>query len=176
MIIISEYTLKRKSDSHFFVDCPVQEHRCPSCGGRLRYRDFRKRIMRLEGGEKLRLLVRRFRCEKCGHYHTELPDCVVPYKHYATEVICGVLDEIVSPDDLDSETFPSSMTMLRWLQWFLANVQNMEGHLRRTMMMLHRNVPDSSLLVWLKNHTQRWLETVLRMIYNSGGFLEPLQR
>ena len=100
---------------------------------------------------------------------------MVPYKHYAADVICGVLDEIVSPDDLDSENFPSAMTMLRWLQWFLSNVQNMEGYLRRAMKLLHRSVPDSSLLAWLKSHTHRWLETVLRVIYNSGGFLESLR-
>ena len=129
----------------------------------------------MEGGEKRYLLVRRFWCQKCSHYHTELPDCAVPYKHYAAEVICGVLDEIVSPDDLDSETFPSAMTMLRWLQWFRVNAQNMEGYLRQTMKLLHRSVPDGSLLVWLKSHTHRWLETVLRAIYNSGGFLDPLR-
>lgn len=90
-------------------------------------------------------------------------------------MICGVLDEIVSPDDLDSETFPSAMTMLRWLQWFRVNAQNMEGYLRQTLKLLHRSVPDGSLLVWLKSHTHRWLETVLRAVYNSGGFLDPLR-
>ena len=175
MIMISDYSLKIKNKACLSVECPAQEHQCPSCRGRLRYRDTRKRILRIEGGEKRHLLVRRFRCQTCRHYHTELPDCVVPYKHYAAEVICGVLDEVVSPDDLDSETFPSAMTMLRWLKWFLANVQNMEGYLRRAMRLLHRSVPDSSLLAWLKSHTRRWLETVLRVIYNSGGFLEPLR-
>ena len=54
----------------------------------------------------------------------------------------------------------------------MANIQNMEGHLRRTMMLLHRNLPDGSLLAWLQAHTQHWLEAVLRIIYNSGGFLD----
>ena len=175
MFMISEYSLKSKSKLYFSVECTDHVHRCPSCGGQLRYRDSRKRIMRMEGGEKVHLQVRRFRCEKCRHYHTELPDCVVPYKHYASEVICGVLDGVVGPDDLDAEVYPSAMTMLRWLQWFLANIQNMEGHLRRTMMLLHRNLPEGSLLVRLQAHTPRWLETAMRIIYNSGGYLDPLR-
>ncbi|WP_461884751.1 hypothetical protein [Roseburia intestinalis] len=45
-----------------------------------------------------------------------------PYKHYEeAEVIAGVLDEVILPDDLDSEDYPSFSTMLRWLQWFREN-------------------------------------------------------
>lgn len=36
-----------------------------------------------------------------------LPDILVPYKHYPEETISGVLDEVVGPDDMDSENFPS---------------------------------------------------------------------
>lgn len=42
-----------------------------------------------------------------------LPDCLVPYKHYNEETISGVLDDIVNPDDEDSEIYPSEKTMLR---------------------------------------------------------------
>ena len=48
-------------------------------------------------------MIRRFRCQNCRSYHNELPDCLVPYKHYEAEVIAGVLDEVILPDDLDSE-------------------------------------------------------------------------
>ena len=40
-----------------------------------------------------------------------LPDILVPYKHYPEETISGVLDEIVGPDDMDSENFPSEKSM-----------------------------------------------------------------
>ena len=33
------------------------------------------------------------------------------YKHYPEETISGVLDEIVGPDDMDSENFPSEKSM-----------------------------------------------------------------
>ena len=52
-------------------------------------------------------------CPICHSYHTELPDCLVPYKHYEAEVISGVLDEVVRPENLDSEDYPSFSTMRR---------------------------------------------------------------
>ena len=62
-----------------------------------------------------RFLIRRLKCSSCGKLHRELPDCLVPYKHYASEVISGVLDGIVTPEDDDSADYPCEMTMLRWL-------------------------------------------------------------
>ena len=54
----------------------------------------------------------------------------MPYKHYETKVISGVLDGVVQPDDLDSEDYPSFTTMLRWLQWFRENHERINGYLR----------------------------------------------
>lgn len=59
-----------------------------------------------------------------------LPDCLVPYKHYNEETISGVLDDIVNPDDEDSEIYPSEKTMLRWHHWFILNQFNIEGHMK----------------------------------------------
>ena len=103
MIIISDYTLILKEDSGIFVESSENSHLCPVCQGTLRYRDSRPRIRKKEGGVKERLMIRKFRCQNCRTYHNELPDCLVPYKHYEAEVIAGVLDKVVLPDDLDSE-------------------------------------------------------------------------
>ena len=130
MIIISDYTLVFKEDFGVFVESSENSHICPVCQGTLRYRDSRPRIRKKEGGTKEQLMIRRFRCQNCHAYHNELPDCLVPYKHYESEVIAGVLDEVILPDDLDSEDYPSFSTMLRWLQWFRENLQRMEGYLR----------------------------------------------
>ena len=114
----------------FFVmssdDTPV----CPVCGGTLKYRDTRLRIRKKEGGVKEYLMIRRLRCTECHRHHNELPDCLVPHKHYEAEVISGVLDRIVTSEDADSEDSPSLLTMLRWLQWFQMNLANIEGFLR----------------------------------------------
>ena len=101
-------------------DTPV----CPVCGGTLKYRDTRLRIRKKEGGVKEYLMIRRLRCTECHRHHNELPDCLVPHKHYEAEVISGVLDGIVTSEDADSEDSPSLLTMLRWLQWFRMNLAN----------------------------------------------------
>jgi len=114
----------------FFVESSENSHICPICQGMLRYRDSRPRICKKEGGTRERLMIRRFRCQNCHSYYNELPNCLVPYKHYEAEVIADVLDEVILPEDLDSEDYLSFNTMLRWLQWFRENLQRIEGYLR----------------------------------------------
>lgn len=109
-----------------------------------------------------------------------LPDCLVPYKHYEAEVITDVLDEVILPDDLDSEDYPSFSTMLRWLQWLRENLQRMEGYLRTAGYQILNLGEDflfssDSLLDKIRNRYQNWLERLLRLIYNSGGFLVPVR-
>ena len=81
-----------------------------------------------------------------------LPDFMVQFKHYSAEVISGVLDSVVTPEDADSEDRPSADTMNRWHHWLMAN----------------------ELLRELRRSSERWLETILSFIYNSGGFLVPV--
>lgn len=107
-----------------------------------------------------------------------LPDALLPYKHYPEETISGVLDEIVSPDDTDSENCPSEKSMIRWRHWFMFNQLNVDGHLksigcrvlgfneellRSSVSLLHHirsSIPDA------------WLKTIIRYIYNSGSTLQ----
>ena len=124
-------------------------------------------------------MIRRFRCKNCHSYHNELPDCLTPYKHYETEVISGVLDEIVTPEDVDSEAYPSIQTMQRWLLWLQINLANIEGCLRNigdSVLRLGEGILFSkvSLLEVIRKKYQSWLEIILRLFYNSGGFLVPI--
>ena len=73
-------------------------------------------------------MIRRFRCSGCGRYHNELPDCLLPYKHYEAEAISGVIDGVVTSDDLDSEDYPCVYTMLLWIRWFTGNLERIEGY------------------------------------------------
>ena len=50
-------------------------------------------------------------------------------KAFRRNALRGV-DEIVGPDDMDSENFPSEKSMERWHHWFIFNMMNMEGHIR----------------------------------------------
>lgn len=179
MIIITDYTLVFKEDEIFWVEVESNSTLppCPCCSGAMHYRDTRLRICKKEGGEKQWLQINRLRCAECHKLHNELPDCLTPYKHYETEVIAGVLDEVVSPDDTDSEDYPCVMTMQRWLSWFQWNLVNIEGHLRRAgyrILDFHHDflLSGVSLLDSIRKDYPKWLETILRIIYNSGGFLE----
>lgn len=134
----------------------------------------------MEGGTKRWLIVRRFRCSSCQSMHTELPDCLVPYKHYQTEIISGVIDGLVSPEDLDCEDYPCLDTMRLWIAWFNRNLQRMEGLLRKAIYEISGDLrelqhPPGSLLEHLRKSHPNWLEQILRVIYNSGGFLVPLR-
>ena len=119
-------------------------------------------------------------CPICHSYHTELPDCLVPYKHYEAEVSSGVLDEVVRPENLDSEDYPSFSTMRRWMQWFVENLTRIEGYLRTAgfhLLACGRGILFSkvSLLDAVSKKHSDWLERILRLIYNNGGFLVPIR-
>ena len=149
---------------------------CPYCHATLAYRDSRKRVSKLEGGVKRWLVIRRFRCTSCKTLHTELPDCLTPYKHYQTEVLSGVIDGIITANDLECEDYPCFDTMRIWLTWFTQNMQRIEGLLRKTLYGASRNIqesqcPSGSLLEKLRRTTSNWLEQVIRTIYNNGSFL-----
>lgn len=144
--------------------------------------------MKKEGGQVERLCIERFRCTNagCRRIHSALPDCLVPYKHYASEVIEGVIDDVITPDDIESENYPCEATMQRWLRWLTINYQYIEGYLR-ALHIRYRNALSNlkldddilstsiSLLDYVRQSLQdSWLEAILRAIYNSGGRLAAI--
>ena len=68
---------------------------CPTCGAPLTARDHRKRVRKKERGEKSWVMIRRLVCtnKDCNHLHNELPDFLIPYKHYESQLIEDVLEE-----------------------------------------------------------------------------------
>ena len=108
-----------------------------------------------------------------------LPDLMIIFKQYSAEVISGVLDEIVQPDDADSEDRPCEETMKRWHHWFMANKLRIDGTLKSVAcrdlgfdeVLLSSGI---SLLERLRHTSERWLETIHTFIYNSGGLLVPV--
>lgn len=138
---------------------------CPCCQAPLDDRDYRLRIMKLEGGEKKFLRVERRKCTNggCRRIHTVLPGCIVPYKHYASEVIVGVLDEVITSDDADTEDYPCETTMHRWKHWLMVNYLRMEGYpksIGHHLLELEKGLLGStvSLLEKLRLSNDHWLE------------------
>lgn len=88
---------------------------CPKCGGQLRYFDTVKRIVRTKARTTKWIEIRRVRCTVCGSLHRELPEELLPYKQYETDVIIGVLEGLITCETLGFEDYPCEMTMARWM-------------------------------------------------------------
>lgn len=88
---------------------------CPDCGGDLKYYDRVSRMLRVKGGNKRYLKLRRFRCIGCRKLHRELPNFMFPYKHYDADIIKGVIEGYITPETIGFEDYPCEMTMNRWI-------------------------------------------------------------
>lgn len=87
---------------------------CPKCGGRLRYYDTVKRIVRTKGRKSWKIPMRRLRCTRCGALHREMSELIFPYKQYEAEVIIGVVEGLITCETLGFEDYPCELTMGRW--------------------------------------------------------------
>ena len=181
MVIITDYTVSYNEKEHIFsIECR-EKSICPICGHPLKYRDSVKRIMRGRNNEVRWLCIRRLLCtnESCNTLHRELPDTLVPYKHFEADIIAGVLDGLISPDTVGFEDHPCEATMRGWQRWYQFNKATMEGTLRSKGYQLlgfteKLLTASASLLEKLRSDTCDWLRIVLRFVYNSGVFLRPI--
>lgn len=91
------------------------EVNCPYCGGDLRYYDRVQRIVRTRYSKVYYIWLRRFKCDDCSSMHRELPEILLPYKHYEREVIFGVIEGFITPETLGFEDYPCEATMIQWI-------------------------------------------------------------
>jgi len=87
---------------------------CPECGGELRFFDKVRRIYWTKRKKVKQSTIRRFKCTKCKKIHREIPDYIIPYKRYESEIIFGVLEGFITPETLGFEDYPCETTMFRW--------------------------------------------------------------
>lgn len=145
----------------------------------LKFRDRCSRSIRHLGGEQEWLKIPRHQCdnEGCGRIHRMLPDILLPYKHYEQPV---VRDSVDGRLDLDKAgNAPSAESVKRWCHWLMASRLDIEGYVKSAA---HRELEfgeellrsSVSVLEFLRMRApMRWLSTVIRIIYNTGGFLRP---
>ena len=158
-----------------------EEPVCPHCSNPLIYRDTRTRIWKWYGGIKRHIRIRRLRCSSCQRYHTELPDVLVPNKHYGSEVIENVADDVSTPDDKTTEDYPCTKTMERWKDWIAANTPQIDGYLK-SIGTRFLDMPESllaskdSLLTSLRDLGAGWLRFTTAIIYRTGGSFLPSVR
>ena len=89
---------------------------CPHCNNTLKYHDKVKRKLRTKHGVSNYIYIRRFKCKNCNSIHRELPENVLPYKHYELEIVKGVREGYITSDTIGFESFPSEETMKRWIR------------------------------------------------------------
>ena len=73
-----------------------------------------RRYVRGKNGKRDELAVRVLYCRNCKHHHRELPDFVVPHKHFGAEVFAAVCDALGNYFIDDH----SASRMLRWVKAF----------------------------------------------------------
>ena len=132
--------------------------------------------MKWYNGEKKAFSIRRLRCARCNCLHNELPDILIPHKHYAAEIIENVVDDVSTPDDLSTENYPCERTMQRWKDWIRKNKKQIDGYLKsigsRVSTLGYELLKSGdSLLQKLREDGAGWLAIVHRAIYNTGGQL-----
>lgn len=90
MLVATRYTVSFDASQGVYVvrnkDAPL----CPQCGALMSGYDQRKRKVIGEDGEIRIYYLRRLRCRECRQLHIELPDNLLPYKHYEAAVINAV--------------------------------------------------------------------------------------
>lgn len=87
---------------------------CQDCGGKLKYYDKVRRIVRTKGRVSKWMNVPRYQCSECGCIHRYLPDYIYPYKQYESEIIAGVIEGLITCETFGYEDYPCEMTMIRW--------------------------------------------------------------
>jgi hypothetical protein len=125
----------------------------------------RSRVWVLNSGERRRLIIRRMRCTKCHKIHHELPNLLVPYKHYDAASIEGALS---SPTCIDVAADES--TIFRWRSWFAVWSVYAQGVL--TSLSLRFDLP----VVQSSTSSQSVLHVFGRFVGTAAGLLARVVR
>ena len=141
----------------------------------MRVAGSRKRKVIGLDGKPTTLIIRRLRCDSCGKIHHELPDFVLPYKHYSAEVIENILKE---PEGTSGFISPcEDSTVRRTTQWFSLLLSYFEAAVRSLMEMNRHNCALVNELAGLlplepKRLPAGWLTHLVRALVNSGRWLQ----
>lgn len=132
--------------------------------------------MKHPGGDAEWRLIERRKCEDCSTTHRILPDDQVPFKHYESELIEKVIDDVLTDDEvLESEDYPCDETKAGWREWGIYLMNNAEGQIRYAVHSILDYGDEflymkDSLLERIKGRIIRgWLSVTLKIMVNTGG-------
>lgn len=95
---------------------------CQDCGGKLKYYDKVRRIVRTKGRVSKWVNVPRYQCSECRCIHRYLPDYIYPYKQYESEIIAGVIEGLITCETFGYEDYPCEMSNLKNVIIYLLSV------------------------------------------------------
>ena len=129
MVVSKNYKIKEQNGMYYIVSSSIPG--CPQCGGVMKIRDSKRRKMILADGTVDTFVLRRYKCTVCGCVHLELPDIMVPHKHYSRSAI---IDTINGERNCSAEY----STIYRWnrekmqLERLLVQVEDKSSEAKRT--------------------------------------------
>lgn len=88
MIIVANYKEYYNDAKGYYTIRVYQQLNCPMCfSDQLKVIGRHRRYARLGTGERIRYSLKRYQCSGCGKTHVELPDSIIPFKHYTADAI-----------------------------------------------------------------------------------------
>lgn len=179
MFMTSSYEMFERSNGVLWCNyLAVREH-CPKCRGVLVERDRRKRIIRYLGGKKNHIMIRRMYCPACRKIHTELPDILLPHKHYEAKAIESAVDGRLNEDDPETADGPTKPSIRLWIAWFRDNFSRISSFYAKSNQSIrfeHNSHPDQgnklpATLELLRESSTGWLSAGISSIYCAGFIL-----
>ena len=73
---------------------------CEHCGNNLKYYDKVSRMVRTKNRRVSTIDVKRYKCSSCKRIHRKLPSNLLPYKQYSTEIIFGVVKNLITCENI----------------------------------------------------------------------------
>ena len=167
MISISKYKIevnengKKRVVSQELVPC--------TCGGHLAFKEYRLRIVRRSGEDKEFIEIRVLYCVDCNKSHRELPDFLLPYKHYTAQAVEAAVDR------KKAECPVGERTVKRWRAWFKRIRSYLAAGILAGLSAFEK-VRLSALnpLDTLRAAGSGWLGGAIRRYVNSGGTLHEI--
>jgi transposase-like protein len=146
---------------------------CALCHGQLKLHGCYPRCLKDEEGNREQGWVAQGHCESCGTYPALIPDLIMPYKHYSTEVIERVIAE--SEDGGNVEKLGGCAadvsTMRRWVRQFKERGARAAGWLLSVLLKLYER--QISLLELQNKTILKQLARLLREFptFKTGGII-----
>lgn len=159
----------------FFVRC-AEVVPSPCCGEKCNIIGSRKRIYIEATGEKKELRIRRLRCSNCRRIHHELPDFLVPHKHYESACV----EQTLTEEPVAFDVAADNATLQRWKAWFRDHHAYWLGCLASITLRFHQApVKAPSNPSQTAHHTfgqivgeaPGWLARIVRPIANANLWL-----